>query len=456
MPQNFIECDREQELLLPPSMRDWLPDDHLAWFVLDAVEEMDLQAFYSAYRQDGWGRAAFEPKVMVALLLYAYAVGERSSRGIERRCREDVAFRVLAANQIPDHATIARFRTRHEQALADTFEQVLALCASAGLLSVGLVALDGSLIAANASQSANRSYPQIRAEVERMLEEAAEVDEREDAELGEARGDELPAELCDRRSRRERLRRCKEELEAQHAAELRAHQDNLEWRESWEAEHGRKLAGRKPTPPAPDALEKAKINTTDPDSRPMRRAGTITLQGYNAQVLVSPEQVIVAADLTQSAADATELAPMVAKGVEALKAAGVSEPIGAVLADGGYWSAPQISEIREKGIEVIVPTRNRRRATPRKLAAKQGPEAERIEQILATPEGQALYRRRQQIVEPVFANTKFIRKADRFQRRGLAACRAEWRLLAATHNLLKLWRAGLGGPGPRLAAPMSA
>jgi hypothetical protein len=171
---------------------------------------------------------------MVALLLYAYAVGERSSRGIERRCREDVAFRVLAADQIPDHATIARFRARHEQALADTFEQVLALCARAGLVSVGLVALDGSLVAANASQSATRSYLQIRTEVERMLEEAAEVDEREDAELDEARGDELPAELSDRRSRRERLRRCKEELENQHAAELRAHEDNLAWRESWE------------------------------------------------------------------------------------------------------------------------------------------------------------------------------------------------------------------------------
>jgi transposase len=436
-------------------MRDWLPEDHLAWFVLDAVEEMDLQAFYGAYRQDGWGRAAFEPKVMVALLLYAYAVGERSARGIERRCREDVAFRVLAANQIPDHATIARFRARHENALADTFEQILALCARAGLVSVGLVALDGSLIVANASQAATRSYPQIRAEVERMLEEAAEVDEREDAELGEARGDELPAGLGDRRSRRERLRRCKEELEAQHAAELRAHENNLASRRRWETEHGRKLAGRKPTPPAPDALETAKINTTDPDSRPMRRTGANALQGYNAQVLASPEQVIVAADLTQSAADATELAPMVAKATETLQRAGVGEPIGTVLADGGYWSAPQISEIRGKGIDVIVPTRNRRRTAPRKLSAKQGPEADRMEAILATPEGQALYRRRQQIVEPVFANTKFIRRADRFQRRGLAACRAEWRLIAATHNLLKLWRAGFAGSGPRLAASMS-
>jgi transposase len=223
MPQNFIECDREQELLLPPNMRDWLPDDHLAWFVADAVEEMGLKAFYCAYRQDGWGRAAFEPKIMVALLLYAYAVGERSSRGIERRCREDIAFRVLAANQIPDHATIARFRARHEQALADTFEQVLALCARAGLLSVGLVALDGSLIAANASQGASCSYPQIRAEVERMLEEAAETDAREDAELGEARGDELPPELGDRRSRRERLRPLQKSGRARDAEHRRVH-----------------------------------------------------------------------------------------------------------------------------------------------------------------------------------------------------------------------------------------
>src|SRR3954454_14750276 len=144
MPQNFIECDRDQELLLPPSMREWLPDDHLAWFVADAVEEMDLQAFYGAYREDGWGRAAFEPQMMVALLLYAYAVGERSSRGIERKCVEDVAYRVIAAHQAPDHATIARFRVRHEEPLADLFTEVLLLCEEAGLVKVGLIAIDGT------------------------------------------------------------------------------------------------------------------------------------------------------------------------------------------------------------------------------------------------------------------------------------------------------------------------
>jgi transposase len=170
--QNFLRCDRDQELLLPPSLREWLPQDHLEWFVVDAVDEIDLSGFYDAYRDDGWGRAAFEPSMMGALLLYAYAVGERSSRAIERRCREDVAFRVITANRIPDHATIARFRVRHEQALAATFTQVLALCGRAGMVSVGVVALDGSLLAGNASPGATRSYASIRAEVERMLSEA--------------------------------------------------------------------------------------------------------------------------------------------------------------------------------------------------------------------------------------------------------------------------------------------
>src|SRR5215203_5272685 len=213
MTQNFLGCDREQAMLMPPSLREWLPPDHLVWFVLDAVDEMDLAAFYLSYRQDGWGRAAHDPAMMVALLVYAYAVGERSARGVERRCREDVAFRVITANQVPDHATIARFRARHEQALADTFVQVLALCARAGLVSVGVVAPDGSLLSGNASPQATRSHASIRAEVERMLAEAARADDEEDERLGDARGDELPAELVDPRSRRERLRRCKQQLE---------------------------------------------------------------------------------------------------------------------------------------------------------------------------------------------------------------------------------------------------
>jgi transposase len=454
--QNFVECDRDQELLLPPSLREWLPDDHLAWFVIDAVAEMDLEPFNAAYRRDGWGRAAFDPQMMVALLLYAYAIGERSSRAIERRCREDVAFRVLSANRVPDHATIARFRVRHERALADTFEQVLALCARAGLVSVGLVALDGSLLAGNASPAATRSYAAIRSEVERMLSEAAETDAREDAELGERRGDELPAGLADRRSRRERLRRCKEELERQQRAEQQAHEENLAWRAAWEAEHGRKLGGRKPTAPDPDALAERRINTSDPDTRLMRRAGGRSVQGYNVQVVTSPEQVILAADVSRSHNDGDQLAPMIATVREALQRAGIEAPIGTVLADGGYWNSAAISEARSHGIDVLVPTKDRRRSKPRKLSPRQGDEARRIEAVLGTPEGKALYRRRQQLVEPVFANTKVIRRADRFLRRGLVACQAEWRLIAATHNLLKLWRAGLATASKPSPQPLAA
>ena len=456
MPQNFIECDREQELLLPPSLREWLPENHLAWFVLDAVAEMDLEPFYSAYRADGWGRAAFDPQMMVALLLYAYAIGERSARKIERRCSEDVAFRVICANHAPDHATIARFRARHEQALSDTFTQVLALCAQSGLLSVGLVALDGTLITGNAAKAANRSYASIREEVEQILGEAAAVDAQEDAQFGERRGDELPAELADPRSRRARLKRCKEELERQQSEQNADHERNLARRAAWEAEHGRKLGGRKPTPPDAAALERATINTSDPDTRPMKRAGGRSIQGYNVQVVASEEQLIVAAQVTQAHNDSAQLEPMVARARQELESAGIEQPLGTVLADGGYWNSPQIAAVRADGIDVIVPTRDRQRTKPRTLAPRQGPEAERIEAFLSKPEGKALYRRRQQLVEPVFADTKFNRRADRFLRRGLSACNSEWRLIAATHNLLKLWRAGLVADRAGIPLPAAA
>ena len=197
MAQNFLACDREQELLLPPSLREWLPEGHLAWFVIDAVAEMDLSAFYAAYRGDGHGRAAHDPAMMVALLLYAYAVGRRSSRVVERACVDDVAFRVIAANQRPDHCTIARFRQRHEAALAGLFGDVLALCADAGLVGVAVLAVDGTKLHANASQHQNLDYDQIAKEI---LAEADAVDRAEDERFGERRGDELPRSWRRRRA----------------------------------------------------------------------------------------------------------------------------------------------------------------------------------------------------------------------------------------------------------------
>jgi transposase len=207
---NFLACDRGQSFLMPPDPRDWLPEDHLAWFVLASVEEMDLSAFYGSYRQDGWGRAAFEPQMMVALLLYAYARGERSSRGIERRCVEDVAYRVIAAQQTPDHATIARFRVRHEESLAALFTEVLSLCKEAGLVKVGLIAIDGTKVHANASHHCNLDYEQLAREI---LKEAEALDAAEDELYGDARGDELPEQLQTREGRRAALREAKQRLE---------------------------------------------------------------------------------------------------------------------------------------------------------------------------------------------------------------------------------------------------
>src|SRR5919108_4297016 len=215
MAQNFLSCDREQSLLLPPVLRDWLDEDHLAWFVIEAIDELDLEPFYGSYRADGHGRAAHDPDMMVSLLAYAYCVGERSSRAIERRCREDVAFRVVCANQVPDHATIARFRVRHQEALAGLFGQVLRLCAEAGLVRVALIAVDGSKFRAAASDSAIRSYEEIAA---RGLAEAERIDAAEDERFGAARGDELPGQLGSRGGRRAWLREAKQRLEAERAA----------------------------------------------------------------------------------------------------------------------------------------------------------------------------------------------------------------------------------------------
>ena len=211
MPQNFIACDREQEMLLPPSLLDWVPRDHLVWTVLASVEEMDLSAFYGVYRPDGHGRPAYDPRV-VALLFYACAQGVRSSRAIERKCREDVAFMVITAMRVPDHSTVAEFRRRHETALAGLFGEVLGLCREAGLVRVGVIAIDGTKISANASMGANRSYERIARE---LLDELDETDRREDEVYGDARGDELPEQLCTHEGRRAALQDAKRRLDAE-------------------------------------------------------------------------------------------------------------------------------------------------------------------------------------------------------------------------------------------------
>jgi len=436
MPQNFLACDRDQSLLLAPDLRDWLPSDHLAWFVIDAVSELNLSGFFASYRADGHGRAAHDPEMMVALLLYSYATGERSSRKIERRCREDIAHRVICANQAPDHATIARFRSRHQDALADLFSEILGLCSRAGLVAVGTIAFDGTRIAADAADRQNRSYRQLSKEI---LADAADVDAAEEARFGDKRGDELPAELADPNTRRARLREAKRQLDAERQAKL---DEMAAWKQA-KADFIERTGKRQgwPTKPRPIPAEpERRINTTDTDSRPVKTA-TGFIQGYTAQAAATEGQVIVAAELITGGNERHRLGPMAEAAEAELEQAGITTQPETVLADAGYWNSPQIEVLEAKGIRALVPPDADTRKAPTQI--RSGPRYERMRERLKEPDNEAAYRRRQQMIEPVFAQIKVGLRAGRFQRRGLAACRSEWRLIAATHNLLKLHRSGL-------------
>jgi transposase len=501
MAQNFIECDRDQSFLMPPSLRDWVAGDHLVWTVLEAVGEMDLDAFYGAYRADGHGRAAYDPSMMVALLLYAYARGNRSSRGIERECQEDVAYRVIAANRVPDHSTIAEFRKRHEAALSELFGGVLVLCREAGLVQVGVIAVDGTKVHASASNMANRDYQQIAQEI---LEEAAQIDAEEDELYGEARGDELPEQLRTPEGRRRAIKEAKERLKAKRGQEpdsdtegakvsLELDQERIvardQGREGWLREGrrqlddhrqenaqpvsrdraGRLLAGERrlaedldveceanaayeayrergvmkdgrpfggpPRPYQPPEEPAGKVNTTDPDSKNLK-AFRGYVQGYNAQAVVTEAQIVIAAEVNVDPQDFGHLGPMVDAAKNELENAGVQEQPDVVVADAGYWHHQQMDDIAAEGIAVLVPPDSKKRKTTR--PGWDGGRYAWMRTLLASDHGRELYEKRHKVIEPVFGQIKFNRKIDRFQRRGRAAVRSEWRLAAMTHNLLKL------------------
>lgn len=450
MAYNFLPCDRDQAYLLPPSLKDWLPEDHLAWFVLDAVEQIDLSEFYKKYRTDGVGNSAFHPSMMVALLMYSYCTGERSSRKIETRCQTDVAYKVVTANQYPDHTTISRFRKDNQSHLKKLFLEILRLCAEAGLVKLGKVSLDGTKIKANASLSANRKLKNLKQEIDKMLSEAEAKDAEEDKAYGaDKRGDEMPDDLQDRKSRINRLKACKARLEQEKAEAEKQQQDKIDGRKSKEENTGKKPRGRKPKPAEEAGNKDAKANVTDPDSRIMKtRKGFV--QGLNAQAVTTEEQIIVSEDVTQEENDKQQLHPMLEQTEENREAVGIKEKTGVILADAGYCSEDNFTKKPAGDVELLVATQKDHKQ--RKAMAEQ-PEAEEplpddlsptelMERKLLTERGRKLYKIRGKTVEPVFGQIKEALGFDRFMRRGFEACQSEWSLVCAVHNLLKLWRSG--------------
>ncbi|MCL4286173.1 MAG: IS1182 family transposase [Thermoleophilia bacterium] len=425
--QRFLEGSREQAFLLPPDVRDWLPADHLAWIVIEAVDQLDLVSFESSYSSDGTGRPAYSPQMMVALLLYAYASGERSSRAIERRCREDIAFRVVATGLAPDHATIARFRRRHADALIELFGAVLDLCRAAGLGRLGTIAIDGTKVRANASKeryaSAGR-IAEILAEAERAdgAEDGLSADE-EDA-LGGRGG------LGDEAERRRRLAEAARKLEAERKGSeasssagepVKATSPRTEGSEA-ETNKGRGRRAAK--------SRSGSINLTDPDSRVMKTRGGY-VQGYNAQVAVADDHLIVACEVTSKVNDHAQLEPMVEASRDALDEELTETEF---LADAGYWSGEAVERLTARRIRFLVPPNGR----PRTRGVGGSPTVTAMRTRLERPEVRLRLRRRQAVVEPTIAHVKCNGRLERFHLRGIEGARLEWALGCAAQNLKKL------------------
>ena len=504
MATNFIDCDREQAFLMPPSLREWLPEDHLAWFVIDAVSDMDLSGFYADYRRDGHGRPAYEPSMMVALLLYAYATKQRSARAIERHLRQDVAYRVISANVVPDHATIARFVVRHEAALAGLFGSVLGLCAKAGLVSTGVVAIDGSKLKASASPEANLNYGEIAREI---LAEAKAVDEAEDELHGEARGDELPEQLRTAAGRRAWFREQRElgaerstneeseqpkdppREEAAEDAVVRRSAD--QGRRGWLREARRALAQQRrvearPVPRARHARLLEASRRLEQELEAERRANA-AYEAYRARGRMKdgrrfgkPPKPHQPPDTPAGRANATDPDSRLLKvrggyvqGYNAQAAVNEEQIVVAaeITVDSPDFGQLEpmvdatLSELHNAGVaqqpEVAVADAGYWHhdqidsVAARGIAVLIPPDSRNrktarpgwqegryawMRRLLQTELGERLYRKRSQTVEPMFGHTKHNRSFDRFQRRGRSAVRTEWRLIAATHNLTKLHR----------------
>lgn len=432
-------------MLFPPSLDELIAEDHLARVIVDSVDQLDLSAIEGSYNQDGDGRSAIDPSAMLATLIYAYAHKLLSSRQIEIACREQVVYRWLSVQAQPDHATIARFRQRHSAVFQDLFAQVLDLVRRYGLGKAGTIALDGTKLKGNAALEANKTLKKITKE----LTEAAHIrDLAENARFGKKRGDELPKHLRGAENRRRRLEEAKRQIEAEQRGEAEVQQGKIEKREAEERATGRRKRGRKPKPPKLEPEPDAKANVTDPDSRCLKaRQGFI--QGYNAQAVVSLDQIILAADIVQDANDVKQLLPMVkqAQANVARTAAKGAAEIKAVLADAGYASEANLTELEQLTVEGFIPSTKtwklrqelKAKGRPRGRMKKGLTRTQRMERKLRTVRGEKAYKARGKTIEPVFGQIKH--GFQTLTRRGLAAAKADWALLCLAHNVKKLWRA---------------
>ena len=446
MSKTYRDWSSDQSYLFPPSPHDWLPEGDLVYFLTDTVATLDLTSIFAHYQRELRGQPPFHPRMMVALLLYCYATGTRSSRRIMRRCHVDVACRVIVGEDIPDFRTISDFRKIHLARLEALFVEVLKLCALAGLARVGTIALDGTKIKANASRHKAMSYDRMKSEearlkeeIARLLAEAKAADEAEDLQHGpDRRGDELPDELARRQSRLAVIQEAKKLLEER--ARLEAAEDAAR----------RQAEGKSPPKVPPSEVvpgPKDRINFTDPESRIMKASNKGWDQCGNAQAVVNEHQIILAADVTDQANDVRQVVPMVDQARANLDAAGVKEAIKAALGDAGYYSETNATDLKQKGIEAYLATERLkhhekvasapRGRIPVGLTAKQ-----RMARKLRTKAGREMYAKRKGMIEPIFGQLKQVLGFRQFSLRGLASMRGEWRLMATVHNLLKLWRNG--------------
>ena len=435
MRKTYLPYDPDQQLLLPAALREWLPDDHLAYFISDVVDQLDLSSITARYEGERRGGPPYHPRMMVKVLLYGYCVGVASSRRIAQRLHEDIAFRVLAANNTPDFRTISDFRKDHLGALSGLFLQVLAFCQRAGLVKLGHVALDGTKVRANASRHKAMSYrrmkekeEQLAAEVAELLRRAQEVDDEEDRRYGkDKRGDELPEELAFREGRLEKIREAMAALEA-------------------EAQAAAEAEGKE-HPGVPE--DKAQRNFTDAESRIMPApGGRDFLQAYNCQAVVDhAHQVIVAARATNQSSDKQQAAAMMQETIDNVGAVPRE-----VSADAGYYSAKAVDDLQALGVDPYVAPEQTRHGrvvppAPRGRIPRDLSPRDRMRRKLQTKRGRKRYALRMETVEPVFGQIKQGRGFRQFLLRGLGKVNAEWSLICTGHNLLKLFRCGRLAPG---------